>query len=876
MIDRSQNLGGVHARRAALGLAIVAGLAVAWFNFGSGGGGDQVPLFGWQQGSDGKVGYPSAQGGIQTPYGKKRFAPNVVVVAYHARTPMLARDAKAARLGLREDDTIQSQYFHRYFITPAAIAQGATVESMLDLLQKDPDVRFAEPDMELTPDQALPNDALFGDLWGLHNVGQAGGTVDADIDAPEAWQTVGVTPNVTVAVCDDGCQWNHVDLAGNIWANPGEIPGNGIDDDSNGFIDDIRGWDFSDGDNNPYPAASDSHGTHTSGTVAAVTNNGIGIAGVAQNVRLMPIRIYGGANPWMSALATGIDYAWQNGAKVISVSYNIDGYTQALLEAIQRAGQHDVVYVNSAGNNGQQNPPRGAIRDLTNNAVFVAATDRNDNLASFSNYGAKIDVAAPGVSILSTVLTNSYALYDGTSMATPHMAGACAVIRAYFPTLTARQTLDRIIGTSEMKASLVGKVVGGRINLNNALDTDSTPPSDPSDLTLLAYATQSVKVRFKGSGDDGTVGQASAYDIRVSTQPINAGNFAAARNVPVNITPVNAGVPITVELGGLAPGVVYVAVRAVDNLGNVSNIISGGPYALRDYHFDRMERLSWFTPVTGPWAMTQEQAFGGRYAWSDSPGGSYGNSINIALASRQLPLTGDSVLRFMAKYSLESGYDYLYWDISFDNGGTWNNLGRVDGESGGWAAISSPIPAGGSNVRVRFRLTTDGSVVRDGVYIDNVSILPISTVYLDDMEGAPRFTGDAPWGLTTARANSPTHSWTDSPAGNYANNVNINLTGTDAIDVSNLAGAQLSFRAFISTESGYDFLKVLTSMDGGSYTERGRWSGALAAWNSYSAPLGGNGVARVRFNFSSDGSVVGEGVYVDDVRISGEVYSPAP
>lgn len=875
MIDRSEKVGGALGMRAAFGVAAIAGLSIAWFTFGSGGGGGQVPLSGGQVGSDGKTGYPSAQGGVQTPNPKKRYAPNVVVVAYHARTPMLARDAKAVRHGLIEDGSIQSAYFHRYFIGPDSVARGATVESTINALMKDPDVRFAEPDFEITRDQTLPNDALFGDLWGLHNVGQAGGTFDADIDAPEAWQTVGTGPNVTVAVCDDGCQWDHPDLAANIWTNTAEVPANGIDDDNNGKIDDIRGWDFSDNDNNPYPAGTDSHGTHTSGTVAAVTNNGIGIAGVARSVKLMPIRIYGGATQWMTALASGIDYAWQNGAKVISVSYNIDGYTQALLEAIQRAGAADVIYVNSAGNNGQQNPPRGAIRDLANNSVFVAATDRNDNLASFSNYGAKIDVAAPGVAVMSTVLTNSYAMYDGTSMACPHMAGACAVIRSHFPSLTARQTLDRLIGTAEMKASLTGKVNGGRINLNNALDTDSTPPSDPANLTLLAYATQSVKIRFEGSGDDGTLGQASSYDIRVSSQPIDSGNFASARQVQTQIPPVNHGVPITTELGGLPPGSVYVAVRAVDNLGNVSGILTGGPYSLRDYHFDRMERASWFAVTSGPWAMTTEQPFHGRYSWSDSPSGTYANSANIAITSRQLPLAGESVMRFVSKYSLESGYDYLYWDVSFDNGVNWTNLGRVDGESGGWKVMTAPIPNGGPNVRIRFRLTSDSSVVRDGVYIDNVSIVPMSTLYVDDMEGSPRYSGDAPWALTTARAYSPVRSWTDSPAGNYANNVNINLTGLDAIDTSSLAGAQLTFRAYISTESGYDFLKVFTSLDGGAYVERGRWSGALAAWNSYSVPVGA-GLARVRFNFSSDGSVLGDGVYVDDVRITGEAYTPAP
>ncbi len=867
-------------------IAVLAALAIgvsSWYFMGGPGG--EMPAFGGGQGDRTKQ-QDLTRAGHGTPprpgIQKARYAPGVVVVGYYPRTTQRAREAKATRLDLIDDTECQSPYFNRYYIGADALRAGETVESMIARLKRDPDVRFAEPDYAVTPDQALPNDLRFNEQWALHNLGQTGGTIDADIDAPDAWANSGPGSTVIVAVMDDGCQWDHVDIAANVWTNPGEIPGNLIDDDGNGKIDDIRGWDFSDNDNNPAPAAGDTHGTHTSGTVAAVTNNGIGIAGVAQNVRLMPVRMYGGAAAWMTALANGIDYAWQNGAKVISVSYNIDAYTQALSDAIGRAATADVIYVNSAGNNGQQNPPRQVLRTIHNNVVFVAATDDNDVLASFSNFGTLVDIAAPGVDTLSTIPPNTYALMSGTSMATPHMAGACAVIRSQYPALTARQTLDRLINTAEMKPSLIGKVNGGRLNINRALETDNIPPSDPTNLTWLAYSTRSFKIRFNGSGDDGTVGQASTYDIRVSTSPINSGNFLAAQQVYIPITPVNAGVPITTEVGGLPPGSsLYVGVRAVDNLGNVSNVLSGGPFSTRSVPVDYVEGTSWFAPVSGPWAITTEQPFQGTRSWSDSPGGNYVNNANTELRSQRLIMSGPSTFNFMVKYSLESDYDYLFWDVSLD-GVNWQNMGSATGESGGWKQISAALPDYPNSGLVkqsywiRFRLTSDTSIVKDGVYIDSMFASPLAVLHTDNMEGGPQYTADSPWALTTLRNSSPIQSWTDSPAGNYGNLADTNLTSINQVDTSNLASALISFKAFISTEEGYDYLTVRSSTDGGSYVDRGSWSGTLTTWSAYSAPLGPGGLVRWRFNFSSDSSVVGEGVYVDDVRIVGEPFSPVP
>lgn len=880
-LDRDSHLGVV---RLSLTTLIVSVVAWSYLQFGP--TPPSTPMMGGQLAGQ-KSNESGAKPGQQPVPAqiKGSYAPDVVIVAFHNNTPWMVRQVKASDYGLVEDSSVRSPYFNRFFIGRDPRSAGMSVEDAIRVLERDPAIRFAEADMRITPDQNLPNDPRFGDMWGLHNTGQSGGTFDVDIDAPEAWDTVGTLPDTIVGLMDDGVQLNHPDLAGNLFVNPGEIPGNGIDDDGNGFVDDVMGWDFSSGDNNPSPAGGDSHGTHTAGTIAAVTNNGVGVAGVARNVRLLPIRIYGGTNPWMSALVQGIDYARNMGAKVVSVSYNIDGYTQALSEAIGRADAGDMVYVNSAGNNAQNaDGLRGALRNVHQNVVFVAATDRNDNMASFSNFGMTVDIAAPGVDVLSTVTGSGYDFYSGTSMACPHMAGAVAVIRSRYPHLSDRQSLDRLIGTADMTSQTQGRIAGGRLNLNNALDDDTTPPSDPTNLRLLAKATASLKIGFNGSGDDGTAGQASNYDIRFSASPIHIGNWEQATRHYVAIPPVNHGVPIEVELPVPPRTSLYVAVRALDNLGNPSGIISAGPFFGAPVVFDNAELRSWFTPITGPWQRTTERASSGIRSWSDSPGGSYANNLNIELRSGLVrfynsglvtPPASNYALAFRVNYDLESNYDYLYYDFS-PNGTNWTNLGRVTGSSGGWKTVSAALPGSTTQGYIRFRMTSDSSVVRDGVYIDDVMFQPLQVIHEDSMTNPGNWTAQSPWALTSANFYSSPSSWTDSPAGQYANNMSINLTQVGTMDVSAYGNVQVTFRAYISTESGYDFLRVLTSLNGGSYQEKGRWSGSLASWNLYSVPVGGAGALSVRFNFSSDGSVLGDGVYVDDLRIVGEPYILVP
>lgn len=370
-----------------------------------------------------------------------------------------------------EDNRTRSRFFKR-FIVPANSLRGQSIEETMRMIARDPNVKFVERDVQLGFDQAAPSDTLFEKQYALNNTGQTGGTAGADIRWLDAVKDVKVQTRAIVAVADVGTDLEHPDLNANIFTNSKEIPGNGIDDDHNGFVDDVNGWDFFDNDNNPRPdTASDDHGTHTGGTIGAVTNNGAGIAGVDPVVQLMALKITGrGSKPWVSALIAAIDYARENGAKAISVSFNTDGAGQAWFEAIQRAAKADMVYVNSAGNNSQNvDSLRGKYVRQTNNMILVAATDHSDHLADFSNFGQTVDIAAPGVNVLSTLPGGKYGPMSGTSMACPHVAAAVGFLRSVYPRETAAQIIARLVKSADMVTGLKGRIAGGRMNLFAAL-----------------------------------------------------------------------------------------------------------------------------------------------------------------------------------------------------------------------------------------------------------------------------------------------------------------------------------------------------------------------------------------------------------------------
>ena len=388
-----------------------------------------------------------------------------------------------------------------------------TVKEAIDELESSPYVAYAEPNYIISlslpetdpagPDNpsalsalSYPNDPKYSEQWALLNSGQTGGTSGADIKASGGWDITTGSKDIVVAVIDTGVDYTHPDLAANIWTNPNEIPNNGIDDDNNGYIDDVHGYDFINNDNDPMD--DNGHGTHCAGVIGAAGNNGVGIAGLAWNVKIMPLKfLRSDGNGDTSAALNAIAYAKRMGANVISCSWGGTSKSQALGDAIAST---NTLFACAAGNEGANN-------DVTSHypsgfdspqIISVAASDANDQMPSFSNYGATtVDVAAPGDSILSTYRTssgNQYVKMKGTSMSTPYVAGLAALILSKDPSLSPTQIKEKMMDNVDQVSAFSGKTVsGGRIDVQKALGGSGGGGSTPSGVVTLPGLTQTPR-----------------------------------------------------------------------------------------------------------------------------------------------------------------------------------------------------------------------------------------------------------------------------------------------------------------------------------------------------------------------------------------------
>ncbi|VAW90400.1 Serine protease, subtilase family [hydrothermal vent metagenome] len=456
------------------------------------------------------------------------------------------------------------------------LAKGTDLQQALATLSARPDVEFVEYNYEV---RALltPNDPHFDSLWGLHNTQQSGGLFDADIDAPEAWDNNTGDANIIIAVIDTGVDYGHEDLAGNMWTNSGEIAGNLIDDDGNGYIDDVHGYDFTNTDADPFD--DHGHGTHVSGTIAGVGNNGIGVAGVSWNAQIMAVKFLGaGGGGNISDAINSVIYAVNNGAKILNNSWGGGGFSQAMLDAIDAANGAGVLFVAAAGNNGRNNDTSSfyPANYAAPNVISVAATDHNDQRATFSNYGANtVHLGAPGVNTLSTVPTGScsmctsggYRNASGTSMAAPHVSGAAALILDQVPTLSINDLKSRLMDSTDQIPALSGITISeGRLNIATAL------AFNPNISVTLTPLSQSV-----------LAGETATYTVTVTsltntTEPVSLSLDTLDTGITANLAdtlltpPVGGSVTTTLTVtaaSNIARGHFFVRVLAADDNGQV-------------------------------------------------------------------------------------------------------------------------------------------------------------------------------------------------------------------------------------------------------------------------------------------------------------------
>jgi subtilisin family serine protease len=362
-----------------------------------------------------------------------------------------------------------------------SMASDLRLEAKIKELMSSGLFEYVEPDwLQEIMQGAIPSDSAFTDgrLWGLRNTGQSGGVAGADINALDAWNITTGSRDVVVAVIDTGIRYTHQDLAGNMWINTREIPGTGRDDDGNGYIDDVYGINAITGSGDPWD--DNGHGTHCAGTIGATANDSGPHVGVAWNVRLMALKfLSAGGSGWTIDAIECIQYATLNGADIMSNSWGGGGYSQGLFDAIDAAHRAGILFIAAAGNAASNNDNNSfyPANYQVPNVISVAALNRNDALAWFSNFGRNtVHLGAPGEDIFSSTAfsDSSYDSYSGTSMATPHVAGVAALLKSRFPQLNDQGIKSRLLSGVTRISALEGRTItGGRLNAYRALTAEA-------------------------------------------------------------------------------------------------------------------------------------------------------------------------------------------------------------------------------------------------------------------------------------------------------------------------------------------------------------------------------------------------------------------
>ena len=635
---------------------------------------------------------------------------------------------------------------------PAATDE-VDLQAVATFLQSNLHVASVEPDYLVKAIQT-PNDAQFGKLWGLKNTVGTG----PDIGVSNVWDRTTGSKDIVVGIIDSGIDYNHPDLAANIWKNFGETgtdvsgkdkTSNGIDDDNNGYIDDWRGWNFIRNNNNPMD--DNEHGTHVAGTIGAVGNNATGVAGVNWNVSLVGLKFLDSSGGgYTSDAIAAVEYAVKMKFFATNNSWGGGGYSQSLFDAIKKARDGGQLFVAAAGNDGANNDSFSSYpaNFALDNIISVAALDKDGNLAWFSNYGKnKVHVAAPGMEIFSTIPGNQYDSLNGTSMAAPHVTGAAALMKAAIPSLTAEEIKQRLIATTTSIPSSFDKVMSsGMINVESALSyqKNTVPPSPPGNVVITAAGLSRATITW--SEPDKSKPRIKQYEIRFATSPIKTEDewtkATAISTAEYTVASNKVTATFTLPMGSKG----YLALKATDFDNNVSSISASIPIELLPLVLSQSWKGDSLTglPQT-PWVIAKDPIRGNVYR--DRTDG--------------YPANADRALRLPAINSSDLGLLVLrFWnrrEIGFEDTATIeiqadSDIAPVIAKqyqfgSNSWEFVELDLKhemsqlrahPGVTNIQIIFRLKSGNKVLSDGGWsVDDIEVLAASPFTLTGVPSTP-------------------------------------------------------------------------------------------------------------------------------------------
>ena len=788
-------------------------------------------------------------------------------------------------------------------ITPEEV--GRNLNAKIEALRATGKYEYVEPDFIRTISVNPPTDAAYvdGTLWGLNNLGQNGGKSGADVNVIPAWGAnfVGGT-NVIVAVIDTGVNYTHRDLATQMWVNRDEVPGNGIDDDGNGYIDDVHGINAI--TNSGDPRDDMGHGSHVAGTIGAAPNDGNGHVGVAWKIQLMACKFlspYGGAT---SDAIQCIDYAILMGAQISNNSWGGGGYSKALLDSIQAAGDQGHLFLAAAGNNSNDNDAGPTYPGSYNldNILVVAALDRNDLVADFSNYGAtSVDIGAPGVEIYSCWIGSdtAYNTIDGTSMACPHVAGAAAIIWGAQSSSDYGSVKKLLMDGATPVPSLNGKVVtGGRLNVFKSLPKGkpdgilevSVIPTQGSLLRVGTNVAVFVTVSDGFGINNATVaGKFAAFATNVvfrndgRAPDLQANDSVYASQISTDLSPGSYDLSLSITAPDSQPfatNITYKLVRppANDNFTNAQKIASIGGIIDTDNRFATREK---FEPNHAGATNNSGSLW---YSWSpaantpviiDTAGSTFDSVVAVYTGStlgtlKQVAAANDVGTKQSAFLKFNSTASTTYWIVVA--GARSSEVGSIhlrvepNGEPDNTAPLIAVVaPLSGSRIR-----TVDGKVEISGTATDpqpNPSGIRQVLVKVND-EIAITAEGTNSWkstvllqvGLNVIQVS----------AYDYAENISIPSQFTLTYLTPSVTNDLFAYAIPLSATTGSVLATNSTATKEFKEPNHGGNEGGHSLWWSWTAPA--NGIFYVSTEGSEIDTLIGiyEGRFVDKLlRLAG-------